>query len=99
MVKKPTNTHALTLWLLIQKGNKGVTVIDAMKEYHSKFSTRLGELENVLDLKIIRTPLTLVHKFGHKVTVTCYKTMLSKKEINKLYIKINKKEWEKKLKN
>lgn len=97
-MKTPINTHALTLWILIDKKNTGATVLDAMKEYHSKFSNRLGELEREFDLQIRRLPITMKHRFGHKVTFTNYKSLLSKKELIEIYNKVNNKEWKSKLK-
>ena len=48
-ITKPTNAWALALYLLIEKGSKGVEPKTYCKDYFHKFPTRLLEVEKSMD--------------------------------------------------
>ena len=96
---KPENQWALVLQLLIDGKNKGVTMKDACKVLFFKMQTRLGELERSIgkdgkprkySLKIRRSPITQVNRFGHTMTYTNYKSLASETYLTRLMKKINK---------
>lgn len=91
-LNKPKNQWAQCLYLLIENGNRGVTMVTAMKDYFHKFGTRLGELEEGRKhkLKIQRLPMTKKNRFGHTCTYTNYKSLAPKKYLINLYNKVNK---------
>jgi hypothetical protein len=90
-LNKPKNAWALCLYLLMENGNRGVTMVTAMKDNFHKFQTRLLELEEGRKhkLKIQRLPMTKKNRFGHTCTYTNYKSLAPKKYLINLYNKVN----------
>lgn len=89
-MKNPKNTHALTLFLLIENRKNGVTNLDAMNVFHSKFSTRLGELQRSYPALIIKKELvTKTNRFNHSSTFMNYKCLNKITELKNIYNKIN----------
>ena len=95
----PKNQWALAVQLLIENGNKGVTMKDACKVLFFKMQSRLGELERSLDstgkprkyaLKIRRLPITQKNRFGHSMTYYNYKSLAPKSYLQNLLKKLNK---------
>lgn len=95
---QPKNQWALAIKLLIDKGNEGVTMVDACNHYFFKYQTRLGEIERSIGsdgkqrkyrLKIRRMPITKKNRFGHTMTFTHYKSLASKSYLNNLLKKLN----------
>lgn len=92
-LNKPTNQWAHSIYLLIEKGNKGVTMKDAMADWFHKFQSRLLEVENGRKhkLKIRRLPITKKNRFGHTSTFLNYKSLAPLPYLVNLYNKLNSK--------
>lgn len=90
-LQSPRNQYALVLRLLIENGSKGVTMVDAMKDFFHKFGTRLSEVEKSHPkLKVRRLPMTTKNRFGHSCTYTNYKSLAPYPYLRNLYSKLNK---------
>lgn len=95
----PQNQWSLVVQLLIENGNRGITMKDACKVLFFKMQSRLGELEKSLDhngkqrknsLKIRRSPITQKNRFGHTMTYYNYKSLAPKSYLTNLLKKLNK---------
>jgi len=90
-LQKPVNQHSFAIRLLIDYGNKGVTMKDAVKEYFYKFNTRLNEVEkDHPKLKIRRLRMKAKNRFGHTVNFFNYKSMANHRYLVNLYNLLNK---------
>ena len=91
ILPKPKNQHALVLHTLIHPPRE-LSLSHWMNLYKSaKFSTRLGELERKLNVKLVeRLNKPFVCRFGTTHYYTVYKPILSKNEYIELYNKVNK---------
>lgn len=90
-LQNPKNQYALVLRLLIDKGNMGVTMVDAMRDHFHKFQSRLGEVEKAHPkIKIRRLPMTKKNRFGHSCTFTNYKSLAPFPYLRNLMNKLNK---------
>lgn len=92
MLTRPKNQWAHCIHLLIEKGNSGVTMKDAMKDYFHKFQSRLLEVEKGRKdkIKIRRLPVTKKNRFGHSCTFTNYKSLAPTPYLTNLFNKLNK---------
>lgn len=91
-IPKPKNQWAHTVRLLIEKGNAGVTMVDAMKDFFHKYQSRLLEVEKGREhkIRIRRLPITRKNRFGHTATFVNYKSLAPKKYLVNLLNKLNK---------
>lgn len=90
-LQKPKNQYAQVVYLLIENGNRGVTMVDAMKDFFHKFGTRLLEVEKQHPkLKIRRLPMTKKNRFGHTTTFLNYKSLSPYPYMVNLVNKLNK---------
>jgi len=72
-IDKPTNSHALCLYLLLEAGLKGIDNYDAVvKGRNWKFNTRLSELINKHGLNVHKKDETGKNQFGHSYTSKRY---------------------------
>ena len=91
ILPKPKNQHALVLHTLIHPPRE-LSLSHWMNQYKSaKFSTRLGELERKLNIKLVdRIIKPFVCRFGTKHYYTVYKPILSKEQYLEFYNQVNK---------
>jgi len=88
---KPKNQWALCVWLLLEQGNLGVTMLDAMKDRFHKFQSRLGEVEKAHPkIQIRRINMTATNRFGHSCTFKNYKSVAPKPYLLHLYALLNR---------
>lgn len=88
---KPKNQWALCVRLLIEKGNSGVTMADAMRDYFHKFGTRLSEVEKAHPkLQVRRLNMTTKNRFGHNCTFKNYKSVAPKPYLIHLFNLLNR---------
>lgn len=88
---KPKNQYAQVIHLLIENYAKGVTMVDAMRDWFHKFQTRLGEIEKRRNgkLKLSRLNVTTKNRFGHTCTYKRYKSNAPKPYLINLFHKLN----------
>lgn len=88
---KPKNQYSLVLKLLLEYGNSGVTMLDAVKDHFWKFNTRLGEIERLHPkLQIRRINMTTKNRFGHSCTFKNYKSVAPKPYLIHLFNLLNR---------
>jgi len=88
---KPKNQYAQAVLLLIECGNTGVTMVDAMKDFFHKFQTRLGEVEKLHPkLQVRRLNMTTKNRFGNTCTYKNYKSVAPKPYLIHLYALLNR---------
>ena len=86
------NQYSQAIGLLIEKGSKGVTMVDACKDFFFKFQTRLGEVERgrVHKLKISRSRVNGKNRHGHQISYINYKSLASLTYLINLHNKLCK---------
>jgi len=91
VLNTPKNQHALVLHTLIHPPRE-LSLSHWMNQYKSaKFSTRLGELERKLNVKLVeRLNKPFVCRFGTTHYYTVYKPILSKQQYVEYYNQVNK---------
>lgn len=88
---KPKNQYSWVVRLLLEYGNSGVTMLDAVKDHFWKFNTRLGEIEQLHPkLQIRRINMTTKNRFGHSCTFKNYKSVAPKPYLIHLYNLLNR---------
>lgn len=91
MLDKPKNQYAQAVLLLIEYGNAGVTMLDAMKDFFHKFNTRLGDVERLHPkLQVRRINMTRKNRFGHSCTFKNYKSVAPKPYLIHLFNLLNR---------
>ncbi len=90
-LKQPINSNALALYLLLEKGMRGITTYDAILDCDFyKLSTRISDLILDYDLKVHKKIESGVNRFKHSYNRTRYCLYTSDKKKNiELYNKIN----------
>lgn len=90
-LEKPRNQYAQAVLLLLECGNSGVTMKDAMKDFFHKFQSRLGEIERLHPkLQIRRINMTTKNRFGHTCTFKNYKSVAPKPYLIHLFNLLNR---------
>jgi len=90
-LEKPKNQYSLCVRLLLEYGNQGVTMLDAMKDHFHKFQSRLGEVEKLHPkLQVRRLNMTTKNRFGHSCTFKNYKSVAPKPYLIHLYNLLNR---------
>jgi hypothetical protein len=90
-LEKPKNQYSLVVRLLIECGNRGMTMADACKDYFYKFQSRLGEVEKAHPkIQVRRLPMTTKNRFGHSCTYTNYKSVAPKPYLIHLFNLLNR---------
>jgi len=87
----PKNQWALCVWLLIERGSTGVTMLDAMRDHFHKFQSRLGEVEKAHPkIQVRRLNMTTTNRFGHSCTFKNYKSIAPKPYLIHLFNMLNR---------
>jgi len=98
-LQQPKNQYALTIWMLMEWKERGVTMKECCNFMFYKFQTRLGEIERSLDsngnprslkLKIRRLNINKKNRFGHPMTIKNYKSLASYSYLKNLLAYLNK---------
>ena len=90
-LEKPKNQYSLVVRLLMENHSRGVTMVEAMKDYFHKFQTRLLEVEKAHPkLQVRRLPMTTKNRFGHSCTYTNYKSVAPYQYLIHLYGLLNR---------
>lgn len=90
-LEKPKNQYSLVVKLLMEHGSRGVTMVDAMKDYFHKFQSRLGEVEKAHPkLAVRRLQMTTKNRFGHNCTYMNYKSVAPKPYLIHLFNLLNR---------
>ena len=92
-LEKPTNQHALVIYLLLERGKKGINTFEAIKDcYFYKITARVSELISKYELNVHKKQEKFTNRFGHKGQTTRY--CLYESDLQKnldIYKKVNSK--------
>lgn len=88
---KPKNQYAQAVLLLMEYGNTGVTMVDAMKDFFHKFQSRLGEVEKLHPkIQVRRLRMNTKNRFGHPCSYINYKSVAPKPYLIHLFQLLNR---------
>lgn len=93
-LEKPKNQWALSIWLLLENKNEGVTMAKACELYFHKFQSRLLEIEAASPaiketLKIRRVWMQATNRLGSISKFFNYKSLATESELIRIYNAIN----------